>query len=426
MLSWPPWAFAQSTSAPAAASGSSACAAVVSLDEVAERDRVGAVVPEAVAADQHPARGRWRIEDVNDGSPPGLSTPSQRVIEWARGSASATVARRRRARSRRSPTSRRPRAASRCRRRRTSRRGCRRSRRATSGSSTTTATNVHDGGFVDVADLRGGADRGRGLRGLRSRRCTASCQYSIRSRRRGRRRVGGAPRARRVRRARRRAPRRRCRSRSSRRRTRRARCGSPTAASATASSLRGCCTPRSHTAATCGAGCSVKWSRSLGARSPQTVHQPSASISPPHEQWRTGMRARSPAGRRRRSPAARGVACRARARLGVGVGLGAADGAARRASCPHASQNWSVVADRLPHSGSAGHSSSRSHHRPRPDRVRAVDELDALGAVGRERGQLAVRVLGRGAQLGLGRRRRCGDLRRRLLAVASAPRRARR
>ena len=74
-----------------------------------------------------PSPGLGADSDVNDGSPPGLSTPSQRVIEWARGSASAT-SRGTRGRSRRSPTNRPSRVASPCRRRRASSNGCRRSR----------------------------------------------------------------------------------------------------------------------------------------------------------------------------------------------------------------------------------------------------------------------------------------------------------
>ncbi len=108
-------------------------------------------------------------------------------------------------------------------------------------------------------------------------------------------------------------------------------------ATAAASSLRGCTRPLSHTTATSGAGCSLKWSRSLGARNPQTVQKPSASISPPHVQC-----ARAGTGT---GCVLEGVAARTGSRSGappVATVVGASSAPPRAA--PHASQNWSVGA----------------------------------------------------------------------------------
>ena len=86
----------------------------------------------------------------------------------------------------------------------------------------------------------------------------------------------------------------------------------------------------------------MKWSRSLGARSPHVVHQPSASITPPHVHKRSGRRLGLRAGRVR---CLRAVACRAPSRR------------RRRAprsspSCvPHDSQNWSASPTGSPHCG---------------------------------------------------------------------------
>ena len=152
------------------------------------------------------------------------------------------------------------------------------------------------------------------------------------------------------------------------------------AASAVASSLRGCTMPLSQTAATLGAGCSLKWSRSLDR--PQAAHRaPAVGVD---------LATARAAPRREDSGASAGSTARVSVAGSTRGRFPSVSGSRWRAS-----RHTTRRTGRSPRRARR-RSGTRSHERPRPDGVGGVDEPDALGPIRRERREIAVRLLGRG------------------------------
>ena len=91
MLSWPPWALAQSTRAPASGSGSAPDAAARGRDQGGRGRRAPSSSSTGRRSTPAPSPGRRGRADTVRGVWSGASTPSQRVIAWACGPLSASA-----------------------------------------------------------------------------------------------------------------------------------------------------------------------------------------------------------------------------------------------------------------------------------------------------------------------------------------------